>query len=150
VEPRSILNSPALFLIGGPVGPEIKGAAAAGQAARELGIFSRFVGIFKSIFSVETKSAVTFDVRRTNYIFREALGHVNPATLEEREQFVRLFEEVGSNSANLRPDFHLPQQAVEAGVQAYTKVLESGEQAWVYVREGKIVEAGINPPGAFR
>ena len=64
--------------------------------------------------------------------------------------YARLFERVASNPANYRPNYPLPQQAVQAGIQVYTEVLHTGEQVWVYVRSGVINNAGVNLPGAHR
>lgn len=40
--------------------------------------------------------------------------------------------------------------AVRAGIQAFTQGLPSGEQVWVYVRNGLIQDAGINKAGYWR
>lgn len=72
-----------------------------------------------------------------------------------RRGYIDLFLQVASNPANLRANpvatGLLPQGAVPAGVQAYTRVIQpTGEQVWLFVRNGVIQDAGINPIGAFR
>ena len=95
-----------------------------------------------------------FDWSRANHIFRNAPGHVNPTTPASRQRFVRLFETVGSNPNNRRPDAvqagMITQQAANAGVEAYTRLMQNGEQIWVFVRNSIIINAGMNPPGAIR
>lgn len=66
-----------------------------------------------------------------------------------RARFARLFEEVASDSKNLRPDLPDPQQ-IQAGVQVFTKTCASGRQVWVHVRAGQIVNAGLNAEGFAR
>uniref|UniRef100_A0A7C3AMV2 Uncharacterized protein n=1 Tax=Thermorudis sp. TaxID=1969470 RepID=A0A7C3AMV2_9BACT len=95
-------------------------------------------------------TAARFDWSRAGHIFRAAPGHVSPVTQASRARFAQLFEKVGSNPANARPDFPLPQGAVQAGVHAYTQTFRSGKQVWVYVRNGLIQDAGVNRPGALR
>jgi RHS repeat-associated protein len=100
------------------------------------------------------RTAAKFDPSRAAHIFREAAGHVNPASAGSQARFARLFESVGSNPANLRPDAVqagiITQDAANAGVQAFTQVAKSGEQIWVTVRNGLIQNAGVNPVGALR
>jgi len=68
--------------------------------------------------------------------------------------FARLFEAVGSNPNNFRSDAVqrgiITQQAANAGVQVYTQIMRNGEQIWVLVRNRRIINAGVNPPGAIR
>lgn len=63
---------------------------------------------------------------------------------------MKMFESVAANPANLKPNFPLNPAAANAGVQAYTQTFRNGKQVWVYVRNGKIVDAGVNLPGAHR
>jgi len=97
--------------------------------------------------------AARFDPSRAGHIFREAAGHVNPASAASQGRFARLFEQVASNPANLRADAVqaglLTQQAAEAGVQAFTWTGRTG-QVWVTIRNGVVQNAGVNPLGAFR
>ena len=97
-----------------------------------------------------TQLTTTFDWNRVDHIFRESQGHLNVADAATQAKFAQLFERVASNPSNLRPDFSLPPGAVRAGIQAFTQSLPSGEQVWVYVRNGIIQDAGINQPGAWR
>lgn len=97
-----------------------------------------------------TQLAAKFDWNRVDHIFREADGHVNAIDPADQERFANLFERVASSSKNLRSDFPLPAGAIRAGIQAFTQRLPSGEQVWVYVRNGIIQDAGINSPGAGR
>ena len=98
----------------------------------------------------DASSQVQFDWNRAAHIFRNATGHVNPATNAEKEAYAKLFERVASNLENARPDFPLDPNAVRAGVKAFTEALDTGEQVWVYVRNGLIEDAGVNPPGEWR
>lgn len=94
-----------------------------------------------------------FDLSRAGHIFREAAGHVNPASAGSQARFARLFENVASKPANLRADAVqaglITQQAAEAGVQAFTWSGRAG-QVWVTIRNGVVQNAGVNPLGAFR
>jgi RHS repeat-associated protein len=97
-----------------------------------------------------------FDSRpaRVGHIFRPAFGHVNPASAASQFRFVRLFQSVASNSANLRADAVqaglIAPQAEAAGVRVFTQIFRNGEQVWVTVRNGVIENAGVNLPGARR
>ena len=90
-----------------------------------------------------------FDWSRAQHIFRAAQGHVNPIFQATKERFVQLFEAVASNPQNFRPDYPLPVAAREAGVRAFAQVFHNG-QVWVYVLNGKVVNAGVNQPGLYR
>ncbi|HKX27167.1 MAG TPA: hypothetical protein VJ302_05695, partial [Blastocatellia bacterium] len=84
------------------------------------------------------------------HIFRDAVGHVNPSTLGARAGYMKLFEAVATKPTNYRSNFPLPAAAAKAGVEAYTQVFRNGKQVWVYTRNGKIIDAGVNLPGAHR
>ena len=84
------------------------------------------------------------------HIFRNAVGHVNPATVASKVRYLRLFEEVASDPANLRSAYNLPGPALGAGVKVYTKIFRGGKQVWVYVRNSKIINAGVNAVGGHR
>ncbi len=90
---------------------------------------------------------VRFDWARAGHIFRDAPGHVSPATAASRERYARLFEQVASNPANRLSDAPLPQASAAAGVQAYAQIQRNGKQVWVYIRDGRILNAGVNPAG---
>jgi hypothetical protein len=98
-------------------------------------------------------AAATFDAARAGHIFRDAAGHVNPATAASQARFARLFERIASDPANIRADAVqaglITQHAADAGVQAYTWTGRSG-QVWAAVRNGIIQNAGVNPIGVFR
>jgi RHS repeat-associated protein len=121
------------FAVSAALGAAVGGAAAAAGSAQRL--------------------AVRFDPSRGGHIFREAAGHVNPASAGSQARFARLFENVASNPANLRADAVqaglITQQAAEAGVQAFTWTGRTG-QVWVTIRNGVIQNAGVNPLGALR
>jgi len=99
-------------------------------------------------------NACMFDWSRAGHIFREAAGHVNPSTLASQGRFARLFEQVGSNPANLRTDAVAagltPPQGAAAGINAFTQVFSNGKQIWVLVRNNTIINAGVNAAGAIR
>jgi hypothetical protein len=110
----------------------------------------------RAIQSLQTwlRPSVRYDPSRSGHIFRDEPGHVNPGSAGSQARFARLFEHVASNPANLRPDAVqagiIPQDAANAGVQAFTQIAKSGEQIWVTVRNGLIQNAGVNPVGALR
>lgn len=95
-----------------------------------------------------------FDWNRAGHIFRDAAGHVNPFALTSQERFARLFEQVGSDPANLRTDAVaaglIPPQSAAAGVSAFTQIFSNGKQVWVLVRSNTIINAGVNAAGAIR
>jgi hypothetical protein len=93
------------------------------------------------------RGAVQFDWARVGHIFREAPGHVDPSTAASRERYARLFEHVASNPANRRLNPPLPQAAATAGVQVYVQTQRNGKQIWVYIRDRRIINAGVNPAG---
>ena len=99
-------------------------------------------------------NACSIDWNRAEHIFRDAGGHVNPSTLASQGRFARLFEQVGSNTANLRTDAVAAglttSQGAAAGVSAYTQVFRNGEQVWALVRNNKIINAGVNAAGSIR
>ena len=99
-------------------------------------------------------NACSIDWNRAEHIFRDAAGHVNPSTLASKGRFARLFEQVGSNPANLRTDAVtaelITSQGAAAGVSAYTQVFRNGKQVWALVRNNKIINAGVNAIGSAR
>jgi hypothetical protein len=94
-----------------------------------------------------TRGTVQFDWARVGHIFREAPGHVYPTTAASRERYARLFEHVASNPANRRPNAPRPRAAVAAGLEVYVQTQRNGEQIWVYIRDRRIINAGVNPAG---
>jgi RHS repeat-associated protein len=101
-----------------------------------------------------TNLVARFDSRREGHVFREAPGHVNPASANWRARYIREFEQVASNPANMRADAVqrgiITQQAADAGVQAFTQTTSRGRQVWVTVRNGIIQNAGVNRGAAIR
>ena len=81
------------------------------------------------------------------HIFKNSLGHADPQSAASQSRYIQLFESVSNNSANLRVDAVsaglIPQQAAKAGVQVYTQSFQNG-QVWVFVRNGRIYDAGVN------
>lgn len=122
-------------------------APLAGAWAEEAGAARG--GGAKTVGPVTTR----FDPARARHLFREASGHVNPASSTAQGWWAKLFERVASNPANLRADAVkagiITQEAANAGVQAFTWTASDG-QVWVIVRDGVIQNAGVNPLGAFR
>ena len=93
-------------------------------------------------------SGPKLEAKAAGHLFREAAGHVNPTTASSRARYTALFEAVASKGAN-RNDAILPQAARNAGMQGFTQVFNGG-QVWVHAINGKITNAGVNLPGAFR
>ena len=93
------------------------------------------------------RGTVQFDWTRAGHIFREAPGHVSPTTAASRERYARLFEHVASNPAHRRLNAPLPRVAAAAGVQVYVQTQRNGKQLWVYIRDRRIINVGVNPAG---
>ncbi len=96
------------------------------------------------------RGSVRFDWARAGHIFRDGPGHVDPTTAASCERYARLFEQVASEPANRLPDAPLPQQAAAAGVQIYAQTTRNGKQVWVYIRDRRIINAGVNPAGGHQ
>jgi hypothetical protein len=77
------------------------------------------------------------------HIFRSAPGHVNPSSVALRNKYIEIFESVANKPQNLNPKI-LNLEAAKNGVQAFTQTCSNGKQVWVFVRDGKIFDAGIN------
>jgi len=77
------------------------------------------------------------------HIFRNAPGHVNPATAASQGRYISLFEKVAANPKNFNPNILNP-QAAKNGVQAFTQTFRNGRQVWVHTRNGRIFDAGVN------
>ena len=77
------------------------------------------------------------------HIFRDAPGHVNPSSSASQDRYINLFEKVASNPKNLNTNI-LNLQAAKNGVQAFTQTFRNGRQVWVYARNGRIFDAGVN------
>src|SRR5262245_3090091 len=82
-------------------------------------------GLLKGGLKALTK---TYSKSLLGHIFRDAVGHVNPATAASQARYMELFESVAANPANLRTNFPLPTPAANAGVQAFTRVFRNGNQ----------------------
>jgi hypothetical protein len=107
----------------------------------------RICELMADAFDSTARSTVQFDWARAGHIFREAPGHVYPTTAASRERYARLFEQVASNPANRRLNAPLPRAATAAGVQVYVQTQRNGKQIWVYIRDRRIINAGVNPAG---
>ncbi len=134
------------------LGPELPAITPA-QVALQAATFSqRTAGPLVS--EVGGPKSSTYDPGRDGHIFSDSKGHVNPPTDRGKEIVRDIFERVGGNPDYLRNDAVdaklLPQDAADAGVQAYTLTLSNGEQIWVFVRDGIITDAGLNLPGHCR
>ncbi len=78
------------------------------------------------------------------HIFRDAAGHVRPATRSSEGRFLRLFERVANTPSNESSALLNP-LAQSAGVQRFSETFRRGE-VWVEVRNGVIRNAGVNRP----
>jgi hypothetical protein len=55
---------------------------------------------------------------------------------------------IGSSiPANRRLNAPLPRAAVAAGVQVYVQAQRNGKHIWVYIRDRRMINAGVNPAG---
>jgi hypothetical protein len=77
------------------------------------------------------------------HIFRNAPGHVNPSRVASQNRYIKLFESVANNPANLNQGI-LDAKAIQNGVQGFTQTFQNGKQIWVHTRNGKIFDAGVN------
>jgi hypothetical protein len=66
------------------------------------------------------------------HIFRDKAGHFPQDTAQARELIQTTVDE--ANFLGLQ----------DVGNWVYQRILETGEQIWVYVRNGKIINAGLN------
>ncbi|MDB5127441.1 MAG: pknD [Mucilaginibacter sp.] len=76
------------------------------------------------------------------HIFRDALGHVNPTTIESQNRYMNLFQSVASDINNLVPTVN--KQAANAGIQTFNQTFRNGSQVWVFTLNGQIRNAGVN------
>lgn len=79
---------------------------------------------------------------------------MNPVFASSKQRYLQLFESVAANSANRRLDAVqariITQYAADAGVEAFTRTSRNGSQIWVTVKDGQIINAGVNAAGAAR
>ena len=140
------VTSTIAALLAGPGTVCAAGAAAGAESARG-GEDLQAAGQWMRDF------AARFDWPRTGHIFRQSLGHVNPASPGSQARYAKLFEAVASDPANLRLDAVqasiITEQAANVGVQAFTWTGQTG-QVWVTVLNGLIQNAGVNPLDALR
>ena len=78
------------------------------------------------------------------HIFRNALGHVNPSTVTSQGRYIKLFEKVANNSANLNPNVLTNFQRTAGGFQGFSQTFRNGKQIWTHTLNGKIINAGVN------
>jgi hypothetical protein len=108
---------------------------------RSLGLGGRWIG------NAATKEGINTLVRTKSalgHIFRGRVGHVNPLTVTSRNRYIRLFESVGNNSANLNYNVLSIFQRNSVGFQGYSKTFRNGKQVWVQTFNNKIINAGEN------
>lgn len=87
---------------------------------------------------------VFYNNARRPHIFRNAGGHVSPLTLSSENRFVNLFKDIAGDPKNLYSNDYLTNKAKESGINLFAKTYRSGKEAWVYVRNNEIQNAGIN------
>lgn len=84
------------------------------------------------------ENKVEIDEARSKHIFADRPGHV-PDTPENRA----LIEDTANKKSNYK--------GTDAfGKEGYTETLADGRQAWAEVRDGKIVNGGVNDEGSHR
>ncbi len=94
---------------------------------------------FDNIFNSDTNEDVasdndiTINEDKAGHIFRDSDGHFNSDTPENRD----VLEDVSNSSEN-----HLG--ADKYGNEWYGKTRSDGSQVWTQVRNGKIVNGGVN------
>jgi hypothetical protein len=129
---------------GGPgslssVHAKILAALAAGnyQYARELLQLAADLGpeekaAYEQMISAAERGLLPFAQDKLQHIFREAAGHFSRDTPAARELI-----QTTATEANLLG-------ITKYGYSVYQRVLETGAQVWVYVRNEMITNAGIN------
>ena len=105
--------------------------------------------LYLSSIPLPGKASVWWNPKRAGHIFRAAGGHVVPTTMS-RGRYADLFRRVASNPLNRRLDLESRADFSQAGIEVYTWLGRSGRQVWVYLRNGEIVEAGVNGIGKAR
>ena len=78
------------------------------------------------------------------HIFRNEVGHVTPLSKTAQEFYLKLFQNVSSNSSNAAQRL-LSSDAIKNGVTAYAQTFRNGKQVWVFLRPDRtIFDAGVN------
>jgi hypothetical protein len=127
--------------------PLPKGVGLFGQAGRaEIAAGERIIqnpGIKSLLGNTVDKSPSTL-----GHIFKPTSGHIVPPTEILKERMLLLYERVANNPSNLRLDALqaglIDARAAEAGVQVFTQTYSPTKQIWVFVRNGRIYDAGMN------
>ncbi len=96
------------------------------------------------IAAKEGTNTVTRSESVLGHIFRDATGHVNPATLTSQNRYISLFENVANNPVNLNPNVLTNFQLSTKGFQGYSQIFRNGSQVWTQTFKGKIINAGVN------
>jgi hypothetical protein len=105
-------------------------------------LWSSFESKIRTIAAKGVTNTVTRSESVLGHIFRNAPGHVNPSTVASQNRYIKLFESVANNPANLNQSILAP-NAIKNGVQGFTQTFQNG-QIWVHTRNGKIFDAGVN------
>lgn len=100
------------------------------QLAADLGPEEKVA--YEQMISAAERGLLPFAQDKLQHIFREAAGHFSRDTPAARELI-----QTTATEANLLG-------VSKYGYAAYQRVLETGAQVWVYVRNGMITNAGIN------
>jgi RHS repeat-associated protein len=77
------------------------------------------------------------------HIFKNAAGHVNPATLTSKARYIKLFEHVANNGTP-NPNVLSPFQKSAGGFEGFSMTFRNSSQVWVQVKDGRIFDAGVN------
>jgi uncharacterized protein RhaS with RHS repeats len=103
-----------------------------------------FESSLKLASAVPISTYANFSESVLSHIFRDAAGHVNPATITSRMRYFNLFENVASKPENIVPTVNAAARA--AGKVTYNQVYRNGKTVWVEVVNGTIRNAGVNTP----
>jgi hypothetical protein len=98
----------------------------------------------KKLVSSGLKNTVTRTKSVLGHIFRNSKGHVNPSTIASQNRYIQLFENVANNIKNLNPNVLSNFQRAAGNFQGFSQTFRNGQQIWVEVLDGKIINAGIN------
>lgn len=99
---------------------------------------------FVSVLPIGKIASVTTNVTESvsQHIFRDAVGHINPTTIESQGRYLNLFAKVSSNPNNLVPTVN--KAAANAGIRTFYQSFRNGNQVWVQTLNGTIRNAGVN------
>ncbi|WP_337881022.1 RHS repeat-associated core domain-containing protein [Rheinheimera sp.] len=99
------------------------------------------IGLATLNLSASVTGLATFSWKRGGHIFREASGHIKPATDSSRKRMADLFEDVTSLS-NIDNEVLTNHQKSDGSFTGFSKEFRKGK-VWVQTKNGEIQNAGV-------